>query len=181
MTIRFLLSLSIASAIQIGLFAAPQLEFHIETTPSVEQRTSEKAERTLSIIKPDAVRNDHVGDVISRFEKSGLHVAGIKMIRLTKEQARSFYQEHKDRPFYPALVEFMSSGPIVVLVLEGKNAITTNRRLMGATDPSKADPGTIRADIAESVTKNAVHGSDSPDSAKREISFFFQPNELMAP
>jgi nucleoside-diphosphate kinase len=180
MTIRFLLCLFITSAAQIGLFSATQTEVLLEKTPTIERPTTEKIERTLSIIKPDAVKNDHIGDVISRFEKSGLHIAGIKMIKLNKEQAGAFYQEHKDRPFYTKLVEFMTSGPVVILVLEGNNAVATNRRLMGATDPSKADPGTIRADFAESVTNNAVHGSDSPESANREIFFFFQQNELTA-
>jgi len=132
-------------------------------------------QQTLSIIKPDAVAGNHIGEIISRFEKNGLHVVNIKMVRLSKEQAQKFYAVHKERPFFDALTEFMSSGPIVAIVLEGPNAIAKNRELMGATDLKKAAPGTIRADFAQSVTKNAVHGSDSVESAKEEILFFF-PN-----
>lgn len=130
-------------------------------------------QQTLSIIKPDAVAGNHIGEIISRFEKNGLHVANIKMVRLSKEQAQQFYAVHKERPFFEALTEFMSSGPIVAIVLEGPNAIAKNRELMGATDLKKAAPGTIRADFAQSVTQNAVHGSDSAETAKEEILFFF--------
>jgi nucleoside-diphosphate kinase len=137
-------------------------------------------EQTLSIIKPDGVRNNHIGDIISRFEDEGLKVVALKMTRLSKEQAGQFYQEHKDRPFYNDLVQFMTSGPVVLVVLEGKNAVAKNRELMGATNPEKADRGTIRADFAESVTKNAVHGSDSQTSAKKEINFFFQPQDILS-
>ncbi|MBA2368706.1 MAG: nucleoside-diphosphate kinase [Candidatus Protochlamydia sp.] len=135
-------------------------------------------EQTLSIIKPDGVKNNHVGDIISRFEDEGLKVVALKMTKLNKEQAGQFYQEHKERPFYNELVQFMTSGPVVLVVLEGKNAVAKNRELMGATNPQKADRGTIRADFAESVTKNTVHGSDSQTSAKKEINFFFQPQDL---
>lgn len=135
-------------------------------------------EQTLSIIKPDAVAANHVGDIIVRFEKAGLHVAGMKMVLLTKEKAKAFYAVHKERHFFNELVDFMSSGPIVAIVLEGPNAVAKNRELMGATDFKKAAPDTIRADFAQSVTKNAVHGSDSLENAKVEISFFFTPNEI---
>jgi nucleoside-diphosphate kinase len=135
-------------------------------------------EQTLSIIKPDAVASNHIGDIISRFEREGLRIAAIKMALLTQNQAGKFYNAHHDRPFYPELVKFMSSGPVVVMVLEGENAIAKNRQLMGATNPQKAERGTIRAEFAESVTRNAVHGSDSPEAAQEEISFFFQPNEI---
>lgn len=137
-----------------------------------------QAEQTLSIIKPDAVKNQHIGDIISRFEKNGLKVAALKMVKLNKTQAGDFYAVHKERPFYPELVNFMSSAPVVVMVLDGDNAVSKNRTLMGATDPKKADQGTIRKDFAESITNNAVHGSDSPENAKTEINFFFKPDEI---
>lgn len=130
-------------------------------------------ERTLSIIKPDAVAANHIGGVLSKFEGAGLKIVELKMVTLTKKQAEEFYEIHKERPFYPALTEFMSSGPSVVMVLEGDNAVAKAREVMGATDPKKAAPGTIRAEFAESVTRNAVHGSDSLDNAKKEIAFFF--------
>jgi len=130
-------------------------------------------ERTLSIIKPDAVAKNVIGDIYSRFEKGGLRIVASRMMRLTREQAGDFYAVHKERPFYNDLVDFMTSGPVVVQVLEGENAINRNRELMGATDPQKADPGTIRADFATTVDENAVHGSDGPDTAKAEIAFFF--------
>ncbi|WP_068467483.1 nucleoside-diphosphate kinase [Candidatus Protochlamydia phocaeensis] len=145
---------------------------------NAQRQPIEVQERTLSIIKPDAVRQDHIGDIISRFEHAGLHVAGIKMVHLNKNQAAQFYRVHRDRPFFPGLVDFMASGPVIVLVLEGDQAVAKNRQLMGATDPKKAEKGTIRADYAESVSQNAVHGSDSPEAAKEEILFFFRPNEL---
>ncbi len=135
-------------------------------------------ERTLSIIKPDAVVKNIVGEIFARFEKSGLQIVAVKMIRLTTDTAGGFYSEHADKPFYSALVEYMCSGPVCVQVLEGENAVQVNRALMGATDPSQADPGTIRADFAISVDANAVHGSDSPESAAREIAYFFTTNEL---
>lgn len=135
-------------------------------------------QQTLSIIKPDAVEANHIGDIIALFEKNGLRIAGIKMVLLSKEKAREFYAVHKDRPFFDDLTTFMSTGPLVAIVLEGDNAIAKNREIMGATDFTKAAPGTIRASFAKSVTKNAVHGSDSPEAAKEEIVFFFQPNEV---
>lgn len=130
-------------------------------------------EQTLSIIKPDAVASHHIGEIIARFEKAGLNVAAIKMTTLSKQQAEAFYAVHKDKPFFADLTTFMSSGPVVAIVLEGPNAVTKNREIMGATDYRKAAPGTIRADFAQSITKNAVHGSDSLENAKIEIEFFF--------
>jgi len=135
-------------------------------------------ERTLSIIKPDAVGKNVIGQIISRFEDAGLTVIGIKMLHLSREQAEGFYAVHKDRPFFGELVSFMVSGPVVVQVLEGENAIAKNRELMGATDPKEAKAGTIRGDFAESIDANAVHGSDSAENAKIEIDFFFKPEEL---
>jgi nucleoside-diphosphate kinase len=135
-------------------------------------------ERTLSIIKPDAVKKNHIGAIIDRFEKAGLRVIAAKLQHLSDKQAKEFYAVHKERPFYKDLVTFMISGPSLVMVLEGPNAITKNRDIMGATDPKKAAPGTIRADFAESIDANAVHGSDSADNAKAEVAFFFSTNEL---
>lgn len=135
-------------------------------------------ERTLSIIKPDAVAKNHVGDIYSRFEKAGLKIVAARMKHLTQGEAEGFYAEHKERGFFKDLVGFMTSGPVVVSVLEGENAVLTHRDIMGATDPKKAAPGTIRADFAASIDENAVHGSDSVDSAKREISYFFRVTEL---
>ena len=135
-------------------------------------------ERTFSIVKPDAVARDLIGQIYSRFEQGGLKVVAAKMLRLSKEQAEGFYAEHAERPFYGDLVAYMTSGPVMVQVLEGEDAIKTNRTLMGATNPAEADPGTIRADFAESVEANAVHGSDSPASAEREIAFFFDAAEI---
>lgn len=131
------------------------------------------AEQTLSIIKPDAVQQHHIGDIISRFEKNGLSIANLKMTTLSKPQAEQFYAEHKGRPFFPNLVEYMTSGPVVIMVLDGDNAINKNRELMGPTDPAKAPTGSLRKDFGSSIEHNAVHGSDSPESAKREINFFF--------
>lgn len=130
-------------------------------------------EQTLSIIKPDAVKAHHIGEIITRFEKNGLDIKEIKMVRLSKNQAEEFYEEHKGKSFYPNLIDYMSSGPVVVMVLDGSNAINKNRILMGATDPAKASKGTLRSDFGSSIENNAVHGSDSAESAKREISFFF--------
>ena len=135
-------------------------------------------ERTLSIIKPDAVSKNNVGQIESRFEEAGLKIVAMKMIHLNDELAGGFYAEHKERPFYKDLVGFMTSGPVVVQVLEGDNAIARNRDLMGATNPKEAVAGSIRADFAESIDANAVHGSDSPESAAREIAYFFQPSEI---
>ncbi len=135
-------------------------------------------ERTLSIIKPDAVAANHIGEIWDRFEKSGLKIIAAKMQHLSRERAEGFYAVHKERPFFKDLVDFMISGPIMIQVLEGENAITVNRNLMGATDPKKAAPGTIRADFAKTVDENAVHGSDGPETAAIEIAYFFQPTEL---
>ncbi len=135
-------------------------------------------ERTLSIIKPDAVARDIIGDIESRFEKGGLRIVAAKMMNLTLEKAQGFYVEHRGKPFFDDLVRYMTSGPVVVQVLEGGEAIARNRDLMGATDPKEAEPGTIRADFAESIDANAVHGSDSPASAKREIGYFFSDEEI---
>jgi nucleoside-diphosphate kinase len=130
-------------------------------------------EQTFSIIKPDAVAKNIIGEIYSRFEKGGLRIVAAKMLHLTREQAEGFYAVHKERPFYKDLVEFMTSGPVMVQVLEGENAIMKNRELMGATNPQDADPGTIRADFATTVDENAVHGSDGADTARQEIAFFF--------
>lgn len=130
-------------------------------------------ERTLSIIKPDAVEKNVIGKIYSRFETNGLRIIASKMIWLSTQQAGAFYAVHRERPFYAPLVEFMTSGPVMVQVLEGENAIAKNRELMGATDPQKAAPGTIRADFASSVQVNSVHGSDAPETANAEIAFFF--------
>ena len=130
-------------------------------------------ERTLSIIKPDAVAKNVIGKIYQRFEEADLKIVAAKMVWLSEKEAGAFYAVHKDRPFYKDLVAFMTSGPVMVQVLEGENAIAKNRDLMGATDPKKAAPGTIRADFADSIDANAVHGSDAPETAKAEIAFFF--------
>ncbi len=135
-------------------------------------------EKTLSIIKPDAVKKNVIGKIIDRFESNGLQVVAIKKLQLDSSMARSFYAIHKDRPFFNDLVNFMISGPVVVMVLEGNNAVKKNRELMGDTDPKKAAKGTIRADFAESIDANAVHGSDSLENAKNEIVFFFAQTEI---
>lgn len=135
-------------------------------------------ERTLSIIKPDAAGKNIIGKIYSRFETNGLQIVASRMLRLSDTVAGGFYAEHKERPFFPALIEFMTSGPVVVQVLEGENAIAKNRELMGATNPQEADEGSIRADFASSIDANAVHGSDSPESAAREIAYFFAASEI---
>ncbi len=135
-------------------------------------------ERTLSIIKPDAVRKNHIGEIIARFEKSGLKVIAAKMKHLSKEEAEGFYAVHRERPFFNDLVTFMISGPVLVMILEGPNAIAKNREIMGATDPKKAEKGTIRADFAHSIDENAVHGSDGIDTAKAETAYFFSDKEV---
>ncbi|MBX7066780.1 MAG: nucleoside-diphosphate kinase [Parachlamydiales bacterium] len=140
--------------------------------------STQTLEQTLSIIKPDAVGQNMIGNIIEYFEREGLSVTAAKMLHLSDAQAKQFYAIHKDRPFFQELVEFMTSGPVLVMVLEGENAVARNRQIMGATDPSKASPGTIRADFATSIDRNAVHGSDSLENAKNEISFFFKPNEI---
>ncbi|HEG6287769.1 TPA: nucleoside-diphosphate kinase [Campylobacter jejuni] len=135
-------------------------------------------EKTLSIIKPDAVKKGVIGKILDRFESNGLRIAAMKKVQLSKEQAENFYAVHKERPFFKDLVEFMISGPVVVSVLEGEGTVLKNRDLMGATNPKEAKAGTIRADFAESIDANAVHGSDSLENAKIEIEFFFKPNEI---
>lgn len=135
-------------------------------------------ERTFSIVKPDAVAKNVIGEIYSRFERAGLRIVASKMIHLSREKAEGFYAEHKERPFFGALVDFMTSGPVMVQVLEGENAIKANREIMGATNPAEALRGTIRADYAVSVDENAAHGSDSPESAEREISYFFSDDEI---
>ena len=135
-------------------------------------------QRTLSIIKPDAVKKNVVGKIIDRFESNGLRIASAKKIKLSKCDAKAFYAVHKDRPFFNDLVDFMVSGPVVVMVLEGENAVAKNRELMGATNPKEAAPGTIRADFADSIDANAVHGSDSLENAVNEINFFFASREI---
>jgi nucleoside-diphosphate kinase len=135
-------------------------------------------EQTLSIIKPDAVEKNVIGKIYSRFEEAGLRIAAAKKKQLSKDEADGFYAEHKERPFFNDLVSFMISGPVMIQVLEGENAILKNRDLMGATNPAEADAGTIRADFAESIDKNAAHGSDAPESAAVEIAYFFAKDEL---
>ncbi len=135
-------------------------------------------ERTLSIVKPDGVSKNLIGEVIGRFEKIGLRLVGLKMIKLSKAGAEGFYAVHKERPFFPSLTQFMSSGPCVVMVLEGENAISRVREIMGATDPAKAGEGTIRKDFASNIEKNIVHGSDSPESASFEMKYFFNALEI---
>ena len=136
-------------------------------------------ERTLSIIKPDAVKKNLIGEIISRFEKNGLRIAAMKKILMTKEQAKGFYIVHRDKPFYDDLTTFMSEGPIVVMVLEGENAIAKTREIMGATNPASAAPGTIRKDFGENIERNAVHGSDAPETAAFEIKYFFSELEIL--
>lgn len=135
-------------------------------------------ERTLSIVKPDAVAKNVIGKIYSRFESNGLKIVAAKMKHLSRKEAEGFYAVHRERPFFKDLVEFMISGPVMIQVLEGENAIAKNRELMGATDPKKAEPGTIRADFAQSIDANAVHGSDSPENARTEIAYFFSEAEI---
>lgn len=135
-------------------------------------------ERTLSIVKPDAVARGLIGEILRRFEVAGLRIVAAKLLHLSSDQARAFYAVHKGRPFYSSLTEYMSSGPILVSVLEGEGAIMKNREIMGATDPAKAAPGTIRREWGRDVEKNAAHGSDGPETAEWEIAFFFKPNEI---
>ncbi|MBV1884116.1 MAG: nucleoside-diphosphate kinase [Pseudomonadales bacterium] len=135
-------------------------------------------ERTFSIVKPDAIGKNHIGDIYSRFEKAGLRIVAAKMLHMDEEKAGGFYAEHKERPFFKDLVGFMTSGPVMVQVLEGENAVLAHRDIMGATNPKEAEKGTIRADFAETIDENAVHGSDSLESAAREISYFFGENEI---
>jgi nucleoside-diphosphate kinase len=135
-------------------------------------------ERTLSIVKPDGVSRNLIGNVYQRFEKAGLRIVAARMLRLSQSQAELFYEVHKERPFYKDLVRYMTSGPVIAQVLEGEGAIASNREIMGATDPKKAAAGTIRADLAQSIEQNVVHGSDAPDTAAREIAFFFSATEI---
>ena len=135
-------------------------------------------ERTLSIVKPDGVRGNLIGEVYRRFEKAGLSIVAARMLHLSQREAEGFYAVHRERPFFRDLVRYMSSGPVIVQVLEGEDAIARNRDLMGATDPKKAAPGTIRADLASSIEQNVVHGSDAPETAAREIAYFFRKTEL---
>jgi nucleoside-diphosphate kinase len=137
-------------------------------------------ERTLSIIKPDAVAKDVIGEIYSRFEQAGLKIIAARMKQLSRAQAEEFYAVHKARPFFTALVDFMTSGPVMIQVLEGENAISRNRELMGATNPAEAAPGTIRADFAESIDANAVHGSDAAETARVEIACFFGPEDIFS-
>jgi nucleoside-diphosphate kinase len=135
-------------------------------------------ERTLSIVKPDGVARNLIGDVYRRFESAGLRIVAARMLRLTQQQAELFYQVHRERPFYRDLVRYMSSGPVIAQILEGEGSIAKNREIMGATDPKNAAPGTIRADLAQSIEENVVHGSDAPDTAASEITFFFSATEI---
>lgn len=135
-------------------------------------------ERTLSIVKPDAVSKNLIGEIYKRFEGAGLQIVAARMLHLTREQAEGFYAVHRERPFFNALVEFMTSGPVMVQVLEGKDAIAKNREVMGATNPEEAEPGTIRADFATTIDANAVHGSDAPETARTEIAFFFSEEDV---
>ncbi len=135
-------------------------------------------ERTLSIIKPDAVKKNAIGNILAMFEDAGLRIAATKKIRLSQDQAQKFYEVHKERPFYGSLVEFMTSGPVVVSVLEGENAIKKNREVMGATNPAEAAEGTVRKRFANNIEQNAVHGSDAPETAKEEVAFFFNDDEI---
>ncbi len=137
-------------------------------------------ERTLSIVKPDAVAKNAIGQIYSRFERAGLKIVAARMLYLSQKQAEGFYAVHRERPFFRDLVKFMTSGPIMVQVLEGEDAIAKNRDLMGATDPRKAKKGTIRADFADSIDANAVHGSDGPETARTEIAYFFPPSEIFS-
>ena len=136
------------------------------------------SERTLSIIKPDGVARGLIGEIYKRFDAAGLRVVGARMVHLNKQKAQAFYQVHRERPFFDSLVAYMTSGPIMVQVLDGEDAIQRNRELMGATDPARAAAGTVRADFGESVERNVVHGSDGPGTAREEIDFFFQPDDL---
>ncbi|HSD75023.1 MAG TPA: nucleoside-diphosphate kinase [Steroidobacteraceae bacterium] len=138
-------------------------------------------ERTLSIVKPDGVQKNLIGEVYRRFEQAGLRVIAARMLQLTQSQAEGFYAVHRERPFYRDLVRYMTSGPVMVQVLEGENAVARNREIMGATDPKKAAPGTIRADFAASIEENVVHGSDAPETAAKEIGFFFADSDLCPP
>ncbi len=142
------------------------------------QTSSKTLEQTLSIIKPDAVGQNMIGNIIEYFEREGLNITAAKMVQLSETQAKSFYAIHKERDFFGELIEFMVSGPILVMVLEGENAVIRNRQIMGETDPAKATAGTVRADFATTIDRNAIHGSDNQDNAKTEIAFFFKPTDI---
>ena len=137
-------------------------------------------ERTLSIVKPSAVADNNIGGILNKFESAGLTIVAARMMQLSREQAEGFYAVHSERPFFGELVEFMMSGPILVQVLEGENAIKRNREIMGATNPAEAEPGTIRAEFGKDISENAVHGSDAPDTAATEIAFFFKDDEIIS-
>lgn len=137
-------------------------------------------EKTFSIIKPNAVEDNNIGNIIARFEKEGLQIAAAKLVHLSKEKAEGFYIEHKERPFFGSLINFMTSGPVVLMVLQGENAVERNREIMGATNPEEAADNTLRKLYAKSIEANAVHGSDSPTSAEREIAYFFDANEIIS-
>jgi nucleoside-diphosphate kinase len=147
---------------------------------NIQGNDSMALERTLSIVKPDGVQKNLIGEVYRRFEGAGLKIVAARMAQLTQAQAEGFYAVHRERPFFKDLVKYMSSGPVMIQVLEGENAVAKNRELMGATDPKKADKGTIRADLASSIEENVVHGSDSADNAKNEIAYFFAATDLWA-
>jgi nucleoside-diphosphate kinase len=167
-----------------GGFAA-HFTYGVRSTPGTSaenafvEETHMAVERTLSIIKPDATRRNLTGEIVARFEKAGLRVVAQKRMRLSRQQAEAFYAVHKERPFFGGLVEFMTSGPVVVQVLQGEGAIAKNREVMGATNPEKAAPGTIRKDFAENIEANSVHGSDAPETAANEIRFFFSDLEIV--
>jgi len=169
-------TLAIAKRLAEGLTSPGQAR----AVPLFQQKQEKNMsiERTLSIIKPDAVAKNLIGTILARFEENGLKIVAAKMVHLTPEQGKEFYAVHKERPFYNDLVAFISSDPVMVQVLEGENAIVKNREIMGTTNPADANPGTIRADFAESIDRNAVHGSDAPETAKQEIDFFFESNEI---
>lgn len=156
----------------------PKIRASFQPIPVTKIEDIMAIERTLSIIKPDAVGKNHIGEIYARFEKAGLRIVAAKMLHLTREQAEGFYAVHRERPFFNDLVEFMISGPVMVQVLEGENAIAKNREIMGATNPKEAAPGTIRADFASSIDENAVHGSDAPETAAQEIAYFFSQIEI---
>jgi nucleoside-diphosphate kinase len=157
----------------------PSLKVEVSAESQAKESPNATAtERTLVLIKPNAIKGDHIGDIIARFEKNGLHVVALKLTHLTQAQAQQFYSVHVNRPFFPNLVTFMSSGPIVAIVLEGPQAVAQARKVIGATDPAKAVQGSIRADFGQSVSENAVHGTDVPENAQGEISFFFRPQDI---
>jgi len=172
-------AVTVAKILEIAeMFKRNEMLFHAGFILGLPGETKETLEQTLSIIKPDAVGQNMIGNIIEYFERDGLSVTAAKMLHLSDAQAKSFYEMHKERPFYQELVEFMTSGPVLVMVLEGADAISRNRQIMGETDPTKAAPGTVRADFATSIERNAVHGSDSKETAKTEIAFFFKQDEI---